>query len=195
MLLFPTTLFPHCVIFIRNQMFKVLLMVKNSLHQPTYFLRDEALPGMFVWHLRLSFRWEECLRLLLTLLLVEFALLLGGGVLVLLVLGHQVVHVGLGLSELHLVHALTSVPAQAGKSREAKVPGYDDNNYTEHFYGAPLRHIPPTRRPTRLIPPTRRPTQHIPPTRRPTQRPTRHIPTTRRSTRHIPALPNEWTHK
>ena len=29
------------------------------------------------------------------------------GVLVLLVLGDQVVHVGLGLSELHLVHALT----------------------------------------------------------------------------------------
>merc|ERR1711974_124534 len=37
-------------------------------------------------------------------------LIIDGGLLVLLVLRHQVVHVGLGLSELHLVHALTSVP-------------------------------------------------------------------------------------
>ena len=43
---------------------------------------------------------------LLLLLLVKLSLILGGGLLVLLVLGHQVVHVGLGLSELHLVHAL-----------------------------------------------------------------------------------------
>merc|ERR1711953_992749 len=35
-----------------------------------------------------------------------------GSVLVLLVLAHQVVHVGLGLGELHLVHALTSVPVE-----------------------------------------------------------------------------------
>ena len=39
--------------------------------------------------------------------LVELTLLLGGGVLVLLVLGDEIVHVGLGLSELHLVHTLT----------------------------------------------------------------------------------------
>merc|ERR1712182_11825 len=42
---------------------------------------------------------------LLAALLLVLALLLGGGVLVLLVLGHEVVHVGLGLGELHLVHA------------------------------------------------------------------------------------------
>src|SRR3990167_2918280 len=46
------------------------------------------------------------------LLLVELALLLDGGVLVLLVLGHEIVHVGLGLGELHLVHALTGVPVE-----------------------------------------------------------------------------------
>ena len=38
-------------------------------------------------------------------------LLLHGGILVLLVLADQVVHVGLSLSELHLVHTLTGVPA------------------------------------------------------------------------------------
>ena len=38
-------------------------------------------------------------------LLVEL-LIINGSLLVLLVLGHQIVHVGLGLSELHLVHAL-----------------------------------------------------------------------------------------
>merc|ERR1712062_744711 len=48
----------------------------------------------------------------LLLLLVELALVLGSGLLVLLVLAHQVVHVGLGLSELHLVHALPSVPME-----------------------------------------------------------------------------------
>merc|ERR1719345_411178 len=46
----------------------------------------------------------RCLVLLAALLLV-LALLLGRGVLVLLVLGDEVVHVGLGLGELHLVHA------------------------------------------------------------------------------------------
>ena len=34
--------------------------------------------------------------------------------LVLLVLGHEVVHVGLGLGELHLVHALAGVPVEEG---------------------------------------------------------------------------------
>mmetsp|Transcript_8088 Transcript_8088/g.21636 ORF Transcript_8088/g.21636 Transcript_8088/m.21636 type:complete len:456 (-) Transcript_8088:52-1419(-) len=46
------------------------------------------------------------------LVLVELALLLGRRVLVLLVLGDEVVHVGLGLGELHLVHALARVPVE-----------------------------------------------------------------------------------
>merc|ERR1712072_192680 len=46
------------------------------------------------------------------LLLIELTLLLGGSILVLLVLGHEVVHVGLRLGELHLVHALTGVPVE-----------------------------------------------------------------------------------
>ncbi len=37
---------------------------------------------------------------------------LHGGLLVLLVLRHKVVHVGLGLGELHLVHALAGVPVE-----------------------------------------------------------------------------------
>ena len=45
-----------------------------------------------------------------SILIIELASLLGGGILVLLVLGHQIAHVGLGLGELHLVHALASVP-------------------------------------------------------------------------------------
>merc|ERR1712072_1610125 len=45
-------------------------------------------------------------------LLVKFALILSSGFLVLLVLGHKIIHVGFGLSELHLVHTLTSVPMQ-----------------------------------------------------------------------------------
>merc|ERR1712100_953915 len=52
------------------------------------------------------------------LLLVELSLVLGSGILVLLVLGHEVVHVGLSLSELHLVHALTGVPVEEGLAAE-----------------------------------------------------------------------------
>jgi hypothetical protein len=47
---------------------------------------------------------------LLIVLVVQ--LLICGGILVLLVLRHQIVHVALCLCELHLVHALTSVPMQ-----------------------------------------------------------------------------------
>merc|ERR1711939_1147901 len=52
------------------------------------------------------------LHVVLALLLVEFALFLRRGVLVLLVLRHQVVHVALRFRELHLVHALAGVPVQ-----------------------------------------------------------------------------------
>jgi hypothetical protein len=52
-------------------------------------------------------------------LLVVLLLSIGdGSLLVLLVLGNQIVHVGLGLSELHLVHTLTSVPMQESLAPE-----------------------------------------------------------------------------
>merc|ERR1719436_1368904 len=57
-------------------------------------------------------------HVILTLLLIELTLLFGGGVLVLLVLGDQVVHVGFGLGELHLVHTLTGVPVQESLTTE-----------------------------------------------------------------------------
>merc|ERR1712195_453228 len=52
------------------------------------------------------------LHIVLALLLIELSLLFGSRVLVLLVFGDQVVHVALGLCELHLVHTLTGVPVQ-----------------------------------------------------------------------------------
>merc|ERR1712166_460244 len=52
------------------------------------------------------------------LLLIELTLILSGGILVLLVLRHKIVHVGLSLGELHLVHALTSVPVKEGLATE-----------------------------------------------------------------------------
>ena len=60
-------------------------------------------------------------HLLLLAVLVELAvdvLLLGGGVLVLLVLGDEIVEVGLGLGEFHLVHALAGVPVEEGLAAE-----------------------------------------------------------------------------
>merc|ERR1711970_380356 len=62
---------------------------------------------------------EACLHLVHhVLLLIELTLVLSGGILVLLVLGHEVVHVGLSLGELHLVHALTGVPVEEGLAAE-----------------------------------------------------------------------------
>ena len=54
----------------------------------------------------------------LALLLLVELLVLDGGLLVLLVLRNQVVHVGLGLCELHLVHALASVPVEESLAPE-----------------------------------------------------------------------------
>merc|ERR1739848_588957 len=56
----------------------------------------------------------ETVNLLFHILVLEifFVIIINRGFLVLLVLGHQVVHVGLGLSELHLVHALPGVPME-----------------------------------------------------------------------------------
>ena len=51
-------------------------------------------------------------------LLVHLFLILDTGILVLLVLGNEIVHVGLSLGELHLVHTLTSVPVEEGLSSE-----------------------------------------------------------------------------
>ena len=63
---------------------------------------------------------DGCLRhhVLALTILVKLALLLGSGVLILLVLGDQIVHVGLSLSELHFIHTLTSVPVQESLTTE-----------------------------------------------------------------------------
>merc|ERR1712159_82144 len=64
-------------------------------------------------------RRSRAVRLvLLAALLLELALLLRGRVLVLLVLGDEVVHVGLGVGELHLVHALAGVPVEESLAAE-----------------------------------------------------------------------------
>ena len=56
-------------------------------------------------------KWKSSLHIVIG-LLVEFAFLLGGGILVLLILRHKIIHVGLSFGELHLVHALACVPVQ-----------------------------------------------------------------------------------
>merc|ERR1719391_630697 len=56
----------------------------------------------------LSRRLFQIFFLLLEILVVD------GSLLVLLVLRHKVVHVGFGLSEFHLVHALPSIPMEEG---------------------------------------------------------------------------------
>ncbi len=70
-------------------------------------------------------------RLSLILFFVELAFLFRGRVLVLLVLAHQVVHVGLGFGELHLVHALTGIPMEECLSSEHSSELF--TNSLEHF--------------------------------------------------------------
>merc|ERR1712126_164966 len=60
----------------------------------------------------------SCYKLSIINFSIVFEVFINGGVLVLLVLGDQVVHVGLGLSELHLVHALASVPMEESLASE-----------------------------------------------------------------------------
>ena len=52
------------------------------------------------------------------LLFLEFALVLSGGLLVLLIFRNQVIHVALCFSEFHLVHALSGVPMQESLAPE-----------------------------------------------------------------------------
>merc|ERR1712187_865439 len=52
------------------------------------------------------------LHVVLPFLLIEFTLLFSGGVLVLLILRDQVIHVAFRFGKLHLVHSLTCVPME-----------------------------------------------------------------------------------
>merc|ERR1719161_3436247 len=52
------------------------------------------------------------IHVILTFLFVKLTLLLGSCILILLVLRDQIVHVGFGLCELHLVHSFTCVPVE-----------------------------------------------------------------------------------
>merc|ERR1712127_713635 len=54
----------------------------------------------------------------LHLFLVHLLLILGGGILILLILRNEIVHVGLSLGELHLVHTFSSVPMEESLSSE-----------------------------------------------------------------------------
>jgi len=51
-------------------------------------------------------------------LLVHLFLILSSSILILLILGNEIVHVGLSFSELHLVHTLTGVPMEESLSSE-----------------------------------------------------------------------------
>merc|ERR1719382_448905 len=75
------------------------------------------MPPQTAWHL--FFQSTPCtkstsLHVILALFLIELTLLLRSGILVLLVLRHEIVHVALRLGKFHFVHPLTRVPMQEG---------------------------------------------------------------------------------
>merc|ERR1719353_2865531 len=71
------------------------------------------------------------LHVVLTFLLVELTLFLSRRVLVLLVLGHQVVHVALRFREFHFIHALARVPVQERLAAE----------HSSKLFGNPFEHL------------------------------------------------------
>ncbi|KYN40672.1 hypothetical protein ALC56_04981, partial [Trachymyrmex septentrionalis] len=57
--------------------------------------------------------WDDSLLLTLALfLLIKLSLLVGSRLLVLLILGHEIVHVALSLGKLHVIHTLAGIPMQ-----------------------------------------------------------------------------------
>merc|ERR1712224_137978 len=71
------------------------------------------------------------IHVILTFLFVKFALLLSGGILVLLILRYEIIHIGLSFRELHLIHTLTSVPVEECFATEH---GCEELSHTlEHF--------------------------------------------------------------
>merc|ERR1712185_465961 len=52
------------------------------------------------------------LHVILTFFLIELTFFLGCGVLILLILGNEIIHVALSLGEFHLVHSFACVPVQ-----------------------------------------------------------------------------------
>merc|ERR1740138_1283245 len=80
----------------------------------------------------MSYSLLSCsLHVVLALLLIKLTFLFGSGILVLLVLRHQVVHVGLSLGELHLVHAFSGVPMQESLTAEHRREVF--SNTLEHL--------------------------------------------------------------
>ncbi len=156
--------------------------MKKQILLPFFSGRKKCFCGFVCFFVRLSFVCVIYMRrfvqiswiwigslgnILLLLTLIVELLVVNGGLLVLLVLGHQIVHVGLGLSELHLVHALTSVPMQeslapehggellgdaleqlldgSGVANEGgghlKATGWDVTNSGLHIVGDPLNKV------------------------------------------------------
>lgn len=57
-------------------------------------------------------------HIIIMIIVLSLSFVVCSGILVLLVLAHEIVHVALGLSELHLVHALSSVPVEESLAPE-----------------------------------------------------------------------------
>jgi hypothetical protein len=86
--------------------------IMNLAHEKHRHDHDTTPPNGVAKLKHLLFLLQWCLFLV-------FLLAFGdGSILVLLVFGDQIVHVGLSLSKLHLVHTLTSVPMQESLSSE-----------------------------------------------------------------------------
>jgi hypothetical protein len=96
--------------------------ILNKAAKMSFLLKDYEYP--FGQKSRFSvflFIWSRLVLItivLLAILIFEALVILGGGILVLLVLRDKIVHVGLSLSELHLVHTLTGVPVEEGLAAE-----------------------------------------------------------------------------
>merc|ERR1712156_443136 len=62
---------------------------------------------------------------------IKFTFFLSCGILILLIFGYQIIHVGFSFSEFHFVHSFTSVPMQESFSSEHGCELF--SNSFEHF--------------------------------------------------------------
>jgi len=105
-----------------------------------------AIRSLYPWPTQYNMRFTQCtclqatidrkgdsiaIHVILTFLFIELTLLFSRRVLVLLVLGDEIIHVGFGLCEFHLIHTFPGIPME--ECLAAEHGGEVLSNPLEHF--------------------------------------------------------------
>merc|ERR1719487_2387143 len=111
----------HAILLHRNLRLKELILIARIVHSTqttSEFKTQRGLKYRCDLEGAPSGNHRSRLHVILALFLIKLTLLLGSGILVLLVLGDEVIHVTLCFSELHLIHAFACVPMKESFATE-----------------------------------------------------------------------------